>query len=54
MHNLRDYSNTAHSDAWGKHLKKVSQGLENRPHSEPVKAQNQHNHPLSKPSKWGK
>jgi hypothetical protein len=29
MHNMRDYSNIAHSDAWSKHLKKVSKFTEN-------------------------
>ena len=54
MHNMRDYSNIAHSDAWSKHLKKVRQCPENVPLPDSVKQQSHQNQTISRPSKWGK
>lgn len=54
MHNMRDYSNIAHSDAWSKHLKKVSERAENVPLPESVKQQSHQNQIIPRPSKWVK
>jgi len=54
MNSMRELPTNSHSDAWTKHIKKLSQGSDNTKFSLPVAVQNHACHGLPRKPKWGK